>query len=128
MFKWFFRSQTSAHTSDRSGNTDSKDNRILKQGPALRVVFFYAGEEGTYVDHVPHVTLYENGIVHIMTEHEETTTHLQNCEIIWAFDLKAATQVSPLKLIRKPSAGAAPPVSAEGTANDSTSDAADQPN
>jgi len=57
----------------------------LKRGPAMRVVFFYPGEEGTYIDNVQ-VTLYENGIVHIKSEQEETSTHLQNCEIMWSLE------------------------------------------
>ncbi len=51
----------------------------------MRIVFFYPGEEGTYVDNCE-VTLFENGIVHIASTQEETTTHLQNCEILWNFD------------------------------------------
>ncbi len=58
--------------------------KVFKQGHAMRVIFFYPGEEGTYVDHAE-VTLYENGIVHICSRQEETTAHLQNCEILWQF-------------------------------------------
>lgn len=58
---------------------------ILKRGRATRVVFFYPGEEGTYVDQV-YVTLFENGITHLRTRDEEVTTHLQNCEILWSND------------------------------------------
>lgn len=54
----------------------------------MRVIFFYPGEEGTYVDHAE-VTLYENGIVHIASNQEESTTHLQNCEILWNFEVEA---------------------------------------
>lgn len=62
--------------------------RVIKSAPAMRVIFFYPGEEGTYIDNV-HVTLYENGIVHIRSNHEETTTHLQNCEVLWRYQLEA---------------------------------------
>lgn len=62
-------------------------SRILKQGPAARVIFFSFSDEGTYVDGAQ-VTLYESGIVHIVAPYEETTTHLQNCEIIWHFELE----------------------------------------
>ena len=55
---------------------------ILRQGPAHRMVFFYPGEEGTYVENVE-VTLYVNGIVHFKAGPEESTTHLKNCEILW---------------------------------------------
>jgi hypothetical protein len=57
-------------------------NSILKEGYAERIIFFYLGEEGTYINH-PHITIYENGIIHVKTENEELTTHLQNCEIVW---------------------------------------------
>ncbi len=57
--------------------------RILKQAHADRVVFFYPGEEGTYIEHA-FVTIYENGIVHIKARLEETTTHLQNIEVQWS--------------------------------------------
>lgn len=60
---------------------------ILKEGPAARVLFFYSNEEGTYVDNA-HVTVYENGIVHLVGAHEETTTHLHNCEILWDFEVE----------------------------------------
>jgi len=66
----------------------------------MRVIFFYPGEEGTYVDHA-NVILFENGIVHIYSAQEETTTHLQNCEILWKFELekedRAASKVRLLK-------------------------------
>lgn len=78
-------------------------SRIIKRGPAVRVVFFYPGEEGTYVDQ-PEVTLYENGVVHLRSEQEETTTHLRNCEILWRFDPNAKSSKSPkstkFKLLR----------------------------
>lgn len=55
---------------------------IIKQGPAQRVIFYYPGEEGTYIE-APVVTLYENGMVHIVSHEEEVTTHVKNCEILW---------------------------------------------
>jgi hypothetical protein len=66
-----------------SAGTDSggESVKVLRQGPAMRVIFFYPGEEGTYVDNAE-VTLFENGVVHIASQQEETTTHLQNCEIL----------------------------------------------
>lgn len=64
-----------------------KKARILKQGPAARVIFFSFGDEGTYVDGA-RVTLFDSGIVHIVAPFEETTTHLQNCEIIWHFEVE----------------------------------------
>ena len=40
----------------------------------------------------------ENGIVHIGTDQEESTTHLQNCEILWRFHTEAATEDRAPKL------------------------------
>ena len=73
--------------------------RILKKGPAMRVIFFYPGEEGTYVDHAD-VTLYENGIIHIKSNQEETTTHLQNCEILWRFETEAEDRANKVRLLK----------------------------
>jgi hypothetical protein len=57
------------------------------------VIFFYPGEEGTYVDHAE-VTLFENGIVLIQTPLEESTTHLRNCEILWRYETDAEDRSS----------------------------------
>ena len=86
----------------REGHTEEsgrKPMRVIKKGPAMRVIFFYPGEEGTYVDHAE-VTLYENGIVHIDSTQEETTTHLQNCEILWRFETDADERQSKVRLLR----------------------------
>lgn len=71
----------------RRGGMGSTELRVLKRGQAMRVIFFYPGEEGTYVDNAE-VTLFENGLVHLRSSLEETTTHLQNCEILWRFRLE----------------------------------------
>jgi hypothetical protein len=84
--------------------------KVLKKGLAMRVIFFYPGEEGTYVDNAQ-VILYENGIVHIRSNQEETTTHLQNCEILWNFELDAADAPNKVRLL-KPKAGPAQEVRA----------------
>jgi hypothetical protein len=81
-----------------SGGGDSVV-RVLKKGQAMRVIFFYPGEEGTYVDHA-HVTLYENGIVHIKSNQEETTTHLQNCEILWTFEVEEGERQNKVRLLK----------------------------
>ncbi len=73
--------------------------KVLKKGPAMRVIFFYPGEEGTYVDN-PVVTLYENGIVHIKSNQEETSTHLQNCEILWNFEVDAEDRTNKVRLLK----------------------------
>ena len=73
--------------------------RVVRTGTAMRVIFFYPGEEGTYVDH-PEVILYENGIVHISSQLEETTAHLQNCEILWRYETEAEERGSKVRLIK----------------------------
>src|ERR1043165_8905824 len=75
--------------------------KVLKKGSAMRVIFFYPGEEGTYVDHA-NVTLYENGIVHIKSTQEETTTHLQNCEILWSFEVEHSEERANKVRLLKP--------------------------
>src|SRR6478736_4654241 len=73
--------------------------KILKKGPAMRVIFFYPGEEGTYVDNAE-VVLYDNGIVHITSNQDETTTHLQNCEILWRFETDAEERTNKVRLLK----------------------------
>lgn len=73
--------------------------KTLKKGHAMRVIFFYPGEEGTYIDNA-HVSLFENGIVHIKSNHEETTTHLQNCEILWQFEVEGEDRTSKVRLLK----------------------------
>jgi hypothetical protein len=73
--------------------------KVLKKGHAMRVIFFYPGEEGTYVDNA-NVTLYENGIVHIRSSQEETTTMLQNCEILWNFELESEERQPKVRLLK----------------------------
>lgn len=86
--------------------------KILKKGHAMRVIFFYPGEEGTYVDDSD-VTLYENGIIHIQSNQEETTTHLQNCEILWRFETDAEDRANKLRLL-KPKGEQVPKPEGEG--------------
>lgn len=84
------------------GTSDFQPNpklRVLRQGHAMRVIFFYPGEEGTYVDHAE-VTLYENGIIHIQSNQEETTTHLQNCEILWRMELDGEDRANKVRLLK----------------------------
>lgn len=59
--------------------------KVLKQGQAMRVIFYSAVDEYSYIDQAL-VTLWSNGIVHIKAKNEETTTHLHNCEILWRFE------------------------------------------
>lgn len=83
----------------RASQLERDGMKIIRQGMAMRVIFFYPGEEGTYVDHAE-VVLYENGIVHINSNQEETTTHLQNCEILWRFETEADERVSKVRLLK----------------------------
>jgi hypothetical protein len=83
-----------------SSGSGGGEVKILKKGHAMRVIFFYPGEEGTYVDNAQ-VTLYENGIIQIKSNQEETTTHLQNCEILWRFETDAVDdRVSKVRLLK----------------------------
>ncbi|MBU6374559.1 MAG: hypothetical protein KGQ59_01055 [Bdellovibrionales bacterium] len=99
MAKWkFFRSDSSlAASGARSGGSARSNLPVLRKGHAMRVIFFYPGEEGTYIDNAS-VTVYENGIVHLKSALEETTTHLQNCEILWTFKNEAEDRNSPSKI------------------------------
>lgn len=72
----------------------------------MRVIFFYPGEEGTYVDNAE-VTLYDNGIVHIKSAQEESTTHLQNCEILWKFEVEAEDRTQKVRLLKPKTASEA---------------------
>jgi hypothetical protein len=83
----------------RSSKRDGGTVKVLKKGPAMRVIFFYPGEEGTYIDNAE-VTLYENGIIHIKSHQEETTTHLQNCEILWRFETEAEDRANKVRLLK----------------------------
>lgn len=96
-------SEQESKDSSKSAQSGGDRVRILKKGHAMRVIFFYPGEEGTYVDNCD-VTLYENGIIHIASNQEETTTHLQNCEILWRFETEAEDRANKLRLL-KPKGG-----------------------
>jgi hypothetical protein len=110
------KDKESEKSSSKSAQSGGDRVRILKKGHAMRVIFFYPGEEGTYVDNCD-VTLYENGIIHIASNQEETTTHLQNCEILWRFETEAEDRANKLRLL-KPKGG-----EAGAKANDAKSDA-----
>tara|TARA_Y100000590_G_scaffold450145_1_gene589361 strand:- start:1651 stop:1962 length:312 start_codon:yes stop_codon:yes gene_type:complete len=71
---------------------------VVKTGRADRVVFYYPGEEGTYLEDV-YVTLYKNGSLFLKSEFEEVSTHILNCEVIWNVK-KEQKPVSTLRLLR----------------------------
>lgn len=88
---------------------------ILKQGLARRVIFYYPGEEGTYIEDAE-ITLFSNGIVFLKSAQEETTTHIQNCEIMWNYqvnaeDRKGKVTVLPFRGLQTAEAGASKPSS-----------------
>ena len=85
MWKWLLGIQPKKKIANSSLNP-LDGVRILKHAAAMRVVFFYPGEEGTYVDDCM-VTLFENGVVHLRAKSEETTTHLHHCEILWRYEV-----------------------------------------
>lgn len=54
----------------------------LQSGRADRVIFYYYGEDPTYLDDA-FVTVYRNGVVEVEHRNEHVTTHAQNVEILW---------------------------------------------
>lgn len=54
----------------------------LQEGYAHRVVFYYYGEEPTYLEDA-FVSVFRNGVVEIQHRNEHVTTHAQNVEILW---------------------------------------------
>ena len=73
----------------------------LQEGEALRVIFYYQGEEPTYLDDA-YVTVYRNGMVEVLHRNEHVSTHVQNVEILWKNQSGQATSPStrPLTLIK----------------------------
>ena len=55
---------------------------VLREGYAHRVIFYYFGEDPTYVDE-SFVTIFSNGCVEIQSRNEHVSTHVQNVEILW---------------------------------------------
>jgi len=78
-----------------------ENSTILKEGLASRVIFFYPGEEGTYITNVD-VALYSNGIVHLKNQNEELTTHISNIEIVWNDRMDRHVPKGNVHFIRKP--------------------------
>lgn len=60
----------------------SRSLGCLKHGAAHRVIFYYSGEEPTYLDDV-YVHLFKSGVVEIEHRNEHVSTHIQNVEILW---------------------------------------------
>jgi hypothetical protein len=79
-------------------HTPSKQSDVLRQGTARRVIFYYPGEEGTYVENAE-ITLFHNGIVFLKSAQEETTTHIQNCEIMWNYEVMSEDRHSKIRVL-----------------------------
>lgn len=60
-----------------------KDLSTLKHGRAERVIFYYYGEEPTYLDDA-YVIIFKSGVVEVEHRNEHVTTHAQNVEILWS--------------------------------------------
>ena len=54
----------------------------LQTGPAHRVIFYYYGEDPTYLEDA-YVTVFRNGVVEVLHRNEHVSTHAQNVEILW---------------------------------------------
>jgi hypothetical protein len=93
------KGSTSVRTDGTTTAATGFSEGVLRSGHAMRVIFFYPGEEGTYVDNAE-VTLFQNGIIHIRSNQEETTTHLQNCEILWRFETDAEERSNKVRLLK----------------------------
>lgn len=63
----------------------------LQYGAAQRVIFYYPGEEPTYLEDAE-VTVFRNGCVDVRHRQEHVCTHIQNVEILWRS--RPGTQVS----------------------------------
>ena len=63
----------------------------LQKGEAMRVIFYYQGEEPTYLDEA-YVTVFKNGMVEVLHRNEHVSTHVQNVEILWK---SKTSQMSP---------------------------------
>jgi hypothetical protein len=72
----------------------------LREGEALRVIFYYQGEEPTYLDDA-YVTVFRNGMVEVEHRNEHVSTHVQNVEILWKNKSGTAPSKSrPLTLVK----------------------------
>lgn len=72
----------------------------LQEGDATRVIFYYNGEEPTYLDDA-YVTVYKNGMVEVHHRNEHVSTHMQNIEILWkGMSANATGQARALTLVK----------------------------
>ena len=54
----------------------------LQSGQAQRVIFYYYGEEPTFLEDAD-VTVFRNGVVEVKHRTEHVSTHAQTVEILW---------------------------------------------
>ncbi len=73
----------------------------LQDGEAARVIFYYQGEEPTYLDDA-YVTIYRNGMVEVEHRNEHVSTHVQNVEVLWKNlnGKPGVTSIRPLTLVK----------------------------
>jgi hypothetical protein len=72
----------------------------LQEGEALRVIFYYQGEEPTYLDDA-FVTVFRNGMVEVEHRNEHVTTHVQNVEVLWKNKAgQTSAPARPLTLVK----------------------------
>jgi len=69
----------------------------------MRVIFFYPGRRGHLCRQRRSHPLRER-IIHIKSNQEETTTFLQNCEILWKYETEADDRANKVRLL-KPKSG-----------------------
>ena len=74
----------------------------LQEGPAHRVIFYYHGEEPTYLEE-PYVTVFRNGVVEVKHRSEHVSTHAQNVEILWKNRNGTLPQGRSLSLVKSES-------------------------
>jgi len=80
----------------------------LQQGDALRVIFYYGGEEPTYLDDA-YVTVFRNGMVEVHHRNEHVSTHVQNVEILWKGENSSAgSQARALTLVKNEASDSRP--------------------
>jgi hypothetical protein len=72
----------------------------LQRGSAQRVVFYYPGEEPTFLENAK-VVVFRNGLVEVQHQMEHVSTHIQNVEILWRSRLGSqAPGARPFTLIK----------------------------
>jgi hypothetical protein len=71
----------------------------LQKGPAHRVIFYYQGEDPTFLEDA-YVVIYRNGVVEVEHRSEHVSTHAQNVEILWKNRPAVAAKTRSLSLVK----------------------------